>query len=269
MTLAVFGWLCAATSVALGAVYMLAAGAPLRYTLVNAAALAVGVIVASFIRRVPVRYRRFGGASTVAIGLLLLATAVFGVRIEGAARWIGVAGIPLQPSLILLPTAMVHFARDRRWPSSIGLVIAGIALGMQPDRAMAGTLAAGLAVLWLQRREPPVTLAVVAAISGLAATMVRADVVAPVSFVEQVVQAAFALHLLTGMAIVAGLATMLLPAAAGLGVHTTEGEVFAVFGATWLSVVAFAIVGNYPTPLVGYGSSAILGYCLSVAALSR
>jgi hypothetical protein len=26
-------------------------------------------------------------------------------------------------------------------------------------------------------------------------------------------------------------------------------------------------VGNYPTPLVGYGSSAILGYCLSASAL--
>ena len=269
MTLTIFGWLCAATSVALGAIYMLAAGAPQRYTLVNAAALAVGVIAASFIRRVPVRYRRFGGASTIAIGLLLIATALFGVRIEGASRWIGAAGIPLQPSLLLLPIGMVHFARDRRWPSSIGLVIAGIGLGIQPDRAMAGTLAAGLAALWLQRREPPVTLAVVAAISGLAATMLRADVVAPVSFVERVVQAAFAFHVLAGIATVAGLVTMLLPAAPGLGVRTKEREVFAVFGATWLTVIAFAIVGNYPTPLVGYGSSAILGYCLSAAVLSR
>ena len=38
--------------------------------------------------------------------------------------------------------------------------------------------------------------------------------------------------------------------------------------ATWLAVVAFAFAGNYPTPLVGYGSSAILGYCLSAAVLS-
>jgi hypothetical protein len=134
---------------------------------------------------------------------------------------------------------------------------------------MAGTLAAGLAALWLHRREPPVTLALVAAICGLAATMLRADVVAPVSFVEQVVQAAFAFHVLTGMAIVAGLATMLLPALAGMGARTEQNEVYAVFGATWLGVIAFAIIGNYPTPLVGYGSSAILGYFLSAALLSR
>src|SRR4051812_12069069 len=55
MTMTVFGWLCAATSVALGAMYMWAAGAPQRYILVNAAALAVGLTAASFIRRVPVR----------------------------------------------------------------------------------------------------------------------------------------------------------------------------------------------------------------------
>jgi hypothetical protein len=40
-----------------------------------------------------------------------------------------------------------------------------------------------------------------------------------------------------------------------------------VFGAVWLTVVAFAALGPYPTPLVGYGSSAILGCCLSAAAL--
>ena len=209
--------LCAAASVALGAIYMLAAGAPHRYILVNTAALIVGLVAALLMSRVRARHRRLAGASTIAVGLLLIATALFGVHIEGASRWIAVAGISLQPSLILLPVAMVHFASDRGWWSSIGLAIAGIGLGMQPDRAMAGTLAAGLAALWLQRREPPVTVALVAAICGLAATMLSVDGVAPVSFVEQVLQSAFAFHVLTGLAIVAGFATMLAPAAAGLG----------------------------------------------------
>ena len=262
-----FPWPCAATSVALGAICMFAAGAPQRYILVNAAALAVGVTAASLIRRVPMRDRGFAGALSVGTGLLLLATALFGVHVGSASRWIVLAGISLQPSLILLPLAMAHFARDRGWWSSIGLAIASIGLGMQPDRAMAGTLAAGLAALWLHRREPPVTVALAAAISGLVATMLSADVVAPVSFVEQVVQTAFAFHALTGLAIVVGLATMLVPAAAGWRARRKETEVFAVFGATWVTVIAFAIVGNYPTPLVGYGSSAILGYCLSAAAL--
>ena len=265
----VFAGLCAATSVALGAIYMVAAGASQRYIVVNAAALAVGVLGASLIRRASMRDRRFAGASTIAIGLLLLATALFGVRVEGARRWIVVAGIALQPSLILLPLAIMLFAANRGWWASLGLMIAGLGLAMQPDRAMAGTLAAGLAALWLYQREAPVTVALAAAISGLVATMLRADVVAPVAFVERVVQAAFAFHVLTGLAIVAGLATMLMPAAAGFRTHTKQREVFAVFGVAWLAVIAFAIAGNYPTPLVGYGSSAILGYCLSAAVLTR
>jgi hypothetical protein len=112
-----------------------------------------------------------------------------------------------------------------------------------------------------------VTVALTAAISGFVVTMRSADRVAPVLFVEQVVQSAFAFHVLTGLAVVAGLATMLVPAATGVGARKSGDEVFAVFGATWLAVIAFAIVGNYPTPLVGYGSSAVLGYCLSAAGL--
>jgi len=265
----VFAGLCAATSVTFGAIYLVAAGAPRLYILSNAAALAVGVVAASLIRRVPLRNQMLAGALTVVIGLLLLATAAFGIRIDGASRWVRVAGISLQPSLILLPPAIAHFARNRGWLSSIGLVIAGVGLAMQPDRAMAGTLAAGLAAIWLHRREPPVTVALAAAIGALAATMLSPDSVAPVWFVEQVVRSAFAFHVLTGLATVAGLATMLMPATAGLSAGTKEREVFAAFGAIWLAVITFAIVGNYPTPLVGYGSSAILGYCLSASALAR
>jgi cell division protein FtsW (lipid II flippase) len=254
--------------VVLGAIYLFAAGAPQRYMLVNAAALAVGLIAASLIRRLRPRDRRVAGLSTIAIGLLLVATAIVGMHVEGASRWIRVAGISLQPSLVLLPLAMLFFARDRGWLSSTGMVIAGIGLVMQPDRAMAGTLVAGLAALWLHRRERAVTVALAAAICGFGVTMLSADVVAPVLFVEQVVQSAFAFHMLTGLAIVAGLATLLVPAAVGFSARTSDRDVFAVFGATWLAVIAFAIVGNYPTPLVGYGSSAILGYCLSTTVIA-
>ena len=41
------------------------------------------------------------------------------------------------------------------------------------------------------------------------------------------------------------------------------------FGGCWSGVVVAAALGNYPTPLVGYGGSAVLGYLLSVALLSN
>ena len=39
-----------------------------------------------------------------------------------------------------------------------------------------------------------------------------------------------------------------------------------MFGAIWAAVVLAAALGNYPTPLVGYGGSAIVGYLLSLMA---
>jgi hypothetical protein len=256
---------CAAISVALGAAFMFAAGAPHRYIVINVSALVAGVGASLLLKRF---WTQIAAAATLAIGLAMLLTAVFGVHIDGAARWFRVAGMSVQPGLILLPPAIALFARDRSWLASIGLALAGAGLGMQPDRAMAGTLLTGVAVLWLYRREAPVAVALAAALCGFIATVVRADVVPAVLFVEHVVQDAFAFHGLAGIAVLAGLTSMLVPSAAAFA-RRDHSEVDAVFAATWLTIIFFAIVGNYPTPLVGYGSSAILGYYLSASVLAR
>lgn len=165
---------CAAVSVSLGAVYMIAASAPVSYVAVNVAALMAAVTLAVLLRRA--RFEsRFADAATVAIGLLLVVVAVLGVRVDGTARWISINGLSLQPSLILLPLAIMQFSKAPNWWSSSGLTIASIGLSLQPDRAMAGTLAAGVGVLWLYRRDPPVTVAVIAALAGFAVTLARAD----------------------------------------------------------------------------------------------
>jgi hypothetical protein len=267
----------AALSVAMGLVYLFAAGAPRRYLLINVAALTLGIVIAAVARVVGMWNGIAAGATTIATGLLLAAIAYFGMPVAGASRWIVVAGISLQPALILLPAAMVAFARRRDVLSSIGLVIAAAALGWQPDRAMAGALMSGLGVLWIARRgEPAVIVAVVAAVAGFVAACIQPDAVPPAPYVEQVVQSSFAIHPLTGLAVVAGLVTMLVPAAFGgpapfgtRRVAPPESDAFPVFGAAWLAIIVSAIAGNYPTPLVGYGSSAILGYCLSASLLPR
>lgn len=267
---------CAAVSVAFGLVHLFAAGAPRRYLLINVGALAIGMIIAAVARVAGMWNRDAAGVTTIAIGLLLSAIAWLGAPVAGASRWIHVAGLSLQPSLILLPAAMVVFAGRRDMLSSLGLTIAGVALAAQPDRAMAGTLASGLGVLWIaRRREPAVTLALVAAVAGFVVACIRPDAVPPAPYVEQVVQSSFAIHPLAGLAVVAGLVTMLIPTVIGgrtpLGPHraaTRQSDAFLVFGAAWLAIIVSAIVGKYPTPLVGYGSSAILGYCLSAGALS-
>lgn len=263
-----FVLLCGAVSVALGELYLFAAGAPRRYLLVNAGALALGAAFAALERFLPARNRTVAGVATIAVGLCLLATALVYPPVDGASRWMRVAGVSLQPSLILLPAVLIHFARSRDALSALGLAIAGVALGLQPDRAMAGTLVSGLAALWIVRRELPVVVALVTASAGFAATWLRPDNVPPVPFVEQVVQSSFAYHPLAGLAVAAGLLILLVPAIAGGLRQQADRDASLVFGATWLAIIVSALLGNYPTPLVGYGSSAILGYCFSAIALA-
>jgi hypothetical protein len=258
----------AAASVALGAAYMRLAGAPARYILVNVGALAIGVLFARSIRKVrPSSW--LAGVVIAMVALVLLATAMRGPSVDGVSRWLPVAGISMQPSLTLLPVAVVLFARNPSWRSAIGITVAGVALALQPDRAMAGALTAALAVLWLYRRDAVSMFPLAVAGCGFAATLVRPDRVPPVPFVEHVVQSAFAFDAFAGVAIVVAFALMLVPAIAGVLRRKEDEALFAVFGATWLAVIAFAIVGNYPTPLAGYGSSGIIGYCLSSGLLAR
>jgi hypothetical protein len=51
-----------------------------------------------------------------------------------------------------------------------------------------------------------------------------------------------------------------------LALHRNAATVFA---AVWLTILAAAAIGNYPTPLLGYGGSGVLGYLLCLAALPR
>jgi hypothetical protein len=252
----------AVASVAIGAAYMSTAGAPSSYILINLGALAVGLLIARLIRtRQP--SVQSAGILTAAVALALLTTATLGPTVAGASRWIPVAGISFQPSLMLLPMVIVLFVRVRDWLSAVALAVAGVALAMQPDRAMAGTLTVALAVLRIYCRDAPSTFALAVASCGFAVALVRTDRVPPAPFVEGVVQSAFSLHVFAGVAIVAALALMLIPAILGVVTRKEGAAPFAAFGATWLAVITFAVIGNYPTPLVGYGASGIIGYCLS------
>jgi hypothetical protein len=158
---------------------------------------------------------------------------------------------------------VMTFARVRDAEMTMAMLIAAVALAIQPDRAMAGALAAGLAALAVTVRDRQVLLALVAALCSLAVTLVRPDTLPPTPFVEQVFAGAFGFSMVAGLALLAGSALLLLPM---LALHRTDATVFA---AVWLAILAAAVIGNYPTPLLGYGGSGILGYLLCLAGLPR
>lgn len=257
------GVVCAATATALGLFYMSAGGAPSLHLAVNALSLVLGFALFAVIPATGLASRLSGGV-LVAFGSLLLATALFGVSVEGAARWIRVGGISLQVSLVVLPAMLVAFARDRGLLGTIGMILAEVGLALQPDRAMAGVLTAALAVLVIYRPDRWAVSALAVATAGFAITLIRPDWLPAVPFVDQILYTSFQVHPLAGLAVVSGALLLVVPGIAGQWMDPGNPEVYAVFGIVWLGVVAAAALGNYPTPLVAYGGSAILGYALSL-----
>lgn len=262
------GLACAIAATGLGLLYMAAAGAPTLYLAVNALSLVLGLALFAVIPPTALASRIAGGA-VVLFGGMLLATALFGVSVEGASRWIRVAGLSLQISLVVLPAMLVAFARARGLLATSGMILAAVALALQPDRAMAGVLAAALAVLTMYRRDRWVVSTLALAVAGFATTLVRADSLPAVPFVDQILYTSFQVHPLAGLAVLGGALLLVVPAIAGLWTDLENGEVYAAFGTLWLGMVVAAALGNYPTPLVGYGGSAILGYALSLSFMPR
>src|SRR5205085_10457904 len=86
-------------------------------------------------------------------------------------------------------------------------------------------------------------------------------------FVDQILFTSFTVHPGAGLMVWCGAGLMLAPAILGFARDHQHRVTSATFGAVWLTVIAAAALGNYPTPLVGYGGSAILGYLIGLLGL--
>jgi hypothetical protein len=254
------GIIAAVLATGAGLAFMAAAGAPRAYLAINGAALVIGLALLAVVVRSRGDAERGSGAFVLAAALGLLATAIFGMTIDGTARWIRVGVVTLQPGLILLPAMILAYARHRDPLATAGMVVAALALALQPDRALAATLLAGVAAVAWQHREASTRTVLIAAAIGFVASMLRADTLPATPFVEQVFSTAFAFAPAAGGGLIVAAAVLLLPALA-------RGDSALVFVAIWFSILVAAVLGNYPTPVLGYGGSGILGYLLGLAAL--
>ena len=261
------GLVCAAAAVGLGAVYLAAAQAPWSYVVVNGTAFVLGLIAYSALVRSGWGSTRRTGAVVLALAAVLLATALFGVSADGATRWIRVGSLGVQVSLLFLPLMIVAFARHRDAAGTAGLIVAALAMALQPDRAMAGVLAAGLLTLAILRFDIRVGTALLAAVFALAVTLVRPDTAPASPWVDRILYTSFQVHPLVGAAVLTGALLLLVPAVYAFRKSSAHRDVYAVFGMVWICVIVAAALGNYPTPLVGYSGSAVLGYVLSLASI--
>jgi membrane-associated HD superfamily phosphohydrolase len=263
------GIVSASGAVVLGLAYMIIADAPVRYLTINAGALALGLLAFAVLGRRTAQVERWSGQTTLVLAAILLATALLGEQVQGAARWVDLGPLFVQPSLILLPFMIIVFARSRAALSVVGLLVTAIALAVQPDRAMAGMLLAGLAALNIVRCDRVALAALIGSAIGFAATLAQADTLPAMPFVDQVLYTSFDVSLFAGLAVLGGAILLVVPAIIGLAYDTDNRETYCVFGAVWIAAIAAAAVGNYPTPVVGYSGGAVLGYVLSLIQLPK
>ena len=263
------GTMCGIGAVSCGAAYMAMANAPASYVAINFAALALGLAILWAIGRGAAGGFDWTGAVMPLSAIALLATALLGAEADGAARWVDIAGFAIQPSLVLLPVALIAFAVRRDALALGSILVALAAVAIQPDRAMAGMGAAALTALALMHRERKVIVVAATAIAGFLIAMAQPDTLPASAFVDQILYSSFEVETAAGIAVLCGSVLLVVPAIAGWIMDRANRPIYAMFGAVWSSAVVAAALGNYPTPLVGYGGSAIIGYALSLLALPR
>lgn len=262
-----FGIACAVAALLLGLVYMRLAGAPNAYLIVQVASLVIGLSALLVFDRLAATARGWSGIVTLAASLALLATALLGNAVEGASRWVSIGPLAVQPSLILLPVAIIGFAMSRNRLSTAAMIVAAIALAIQPDRAMAAMLAAGLMAMTFIRSDRFAIPALLASMLGFAITMAQPDNLPAMPYVDQIFYSSFDVSIVAGLAVIGGSLLLIVPAIAGMLCDANNRERYLTFAAIWAVAIIAAALHNYPTPVVGYSGGAVLGYVLSLAIL--
>lgn len=255
----------AGAAVLCGCALLMVMGAPVRMPLMNAAAFLIGLALLGIVHGA----RRLGASALhadwvlICLALVLPVTAWAGAEMDGVSRWLVVAGITIQPSLVVAPLLAIAFAAGQSRMRLLAIALASAGLAMQPDPGGAAMLFLGLSAPLLIPANRRAFGMIAAGLSGatLALSVAKSVGLPPAPFVEEVIGQA-ALHgplpaLLAALAI--GLLFM--------PVRTATRSLAFAFAATWAAGLGASLAGPYPTPVLGFGGSAVLGYVLGVGLL--
>jgi cell division protein FtsW (lipid II flippase) len=250
-----------------GLVFMAFAGTPASFLLTNAAA---ALCVAIAFWRAP-QINLLSSLLTVTIVIPVLFVGTFaGPAAENVHRWIALGPLKLHVAMLVLPLfATQMYRHDQRIIAAASALLA-LVVALQPDRASALALFL-TALCWfyfVPSRWSLTTLFV--SVGALVRTLLTADTLPPVRFVEDVIGDAALAH--PGIAVV--LFVTMLAAIAGplcVGWRGRFGPVAPRFSwsACLIGYFLASLAGPFPVPLLGYGVSSIFGFGLSLALLDH
>lgn len=245
-----------------GLVYLALFGAPSSYLYVNAGALAAGVLWALF-GKLPSNEkssRILMFALVAALGLPLLT----GPEVFGIARWVPLGGINLYVGMTVIPLLAALSARDVKYGHIAQLSAMLLAL-FQPDpaSALAITIAAlGAAVV---QNHPNWGAYILFALLTLGATVFLANL-PPQEFVERVIFDLFGQSPLAAILLSLSLVTSI---ALILGAPGADKAARVALAGTLFGFTLASLIGDYPTPLIGYGAATVIGFGLALPALRK
>jgi hypothetical protein len=253
-------------AVCIGVSFLLISNAAWQMAVVNAAAAAIGILLYLTLRAHALRSARNTSVLVLLAALIVLGTALFGTSVAGATRWVSIGPLTLQTSLVLLPMLVLLFARVENKCTTIAMLLLAAAVCIQPDRAMAAALAAPLAILFLLDRSPAKGIAFMASLIAFVDTLNRPDTIPAVPFVDHILWTAFETNPWLGVSLWIGCLVLLVPPL--LARRDQPASIRLAYVMCWLAIIASAALGAYPTPLVGYGGSAIVGYFACLVAMT-
>lgn len=241
--------------------YLFGLGAPPSYPIVNAGALA---FACAFILAAPAM--RSQASRRILIGLALVALflpLLTGPAIGGVARWIPLGPFALHAGMLVVPTLAVLCAKERE-AAPILLSIALLAASLQPDLAtVAAVMLASVGLYEATQDWRHGLVAIVAFAAGLVAS-VRGELPAQ-PFADYLILPLALTNPLVALGLLAALvAGFLVLLKAGPGEDAPRKALAgSLFGFSFAGLVS-----NYPSALIGYGASPILGFGLALGILA-
>lgn len=199
--------------------------------------------------------------------IALLATATWGVSVDGVHRWVRIGPIAIHVGFILLPLLLAAALQLGRL-APLAIFAAGGALWLQPDAAAAISLAAACLAAAAASRSQVSFLSAIIASAWAVVIWFKGDALAPVEFVERVAEFAFAQNPILGVAALLLLAALPLPFLLLARVAREHRVQLLTQAGFWVGAVFASFIGNFPTPILGVGVASTAGYAASWAAAS-
>jgi hypothetical protein len=240
-----------------GIANMAAGSAPSHYLAINAFALATALALIRFVPAIKTE-RAVIIASAFAIFALGLPLLI-GPDLEGVRRWIGIGPVQLHSGMLVLPMLVMLLHRLASPYGIAATAFASILISLQPDRASAIALLAATGALLVAHRSTTHLIQLLCAGLAIGVTFMRPDILEPVPFVENVLSDAWLKNPLLAVGLAASLAAAV--------IMPVLGNVrFCPVTATLAGFATASFLGAYPSPLLGYGAAAIVGFGLAIAA---